>query len=115
MESAVELAPEAYPCRWNDCTKLYTDPELLYLHLTTDHVGRKATRNLCLKCHWADCSVETVKRDHITSHLRVHIPLKPHHCLVCNGQTECKLDIGISLSNIFNISTVTKLLNDHKI
>ncbi|KAH8555781.1 hypothetical protein BGW37DRAFT_478512 [Umbelopsis sp. PMI_123] len=84
METAVELSPEAFPCRWKDCTKIYTDPELLYFHLTTDHVGRKATRNLCLTCHWEDCSVETIKRDHITSHLRVHIPLKPHHCQYCS-------------------------------
>lgn len=25
----------------------------------------------------------TVKRDHITSHIRVHVPLKPHKCEFC--------------------------------
>jgi hypothetical protein len=25
----------------------------------------------------------TVKRDHITSHVRVHVPLKPHTCSIC--------------------------------
>ncbi|KAJ2960484.1 hypothetical protein NQZ79_g4091 [Umbelopsis isabellina] len=83
METAVELEPESYPCKWEGCRNIYNDPEQLYLHLTNDHVGRKATRNLCLTCHWVDCHVETVKRDHITSHLRVHIPLKPHHCSYC--------------------------------
>jgi uncharacterized Zn-finger protein len=83
METAVELEPESFPCKWEGCRNIYTDPEQLYLHLTNDHVGRKATRNLCLTCHWVDCHVETVKRDHITSHLRVHISLKPHHCSVC--------------------------------
>ncbi|KAM3584715.1 hypothetical protein VKS41_003523 [Umbelopsis sp. WA50703] len=83
METAVELEPESFPCKWEGCRNIYTDPEQLYLHLTNDHVGRKATRNLCLTCHWVDCHVETVKRDHITSHLRVHISLKPHHCSYC--------------------------------
>lgn len=74
--------PQLY-CRWADCSKTFSDPELLYAHLTTDHVGRKSTGNLCLTCHWDHCNVTVVKRDHITSHLRVHVPLKPHHCNVC--------------------------------
>ncbi|KIM33892.1 hypothetical protein M408DRAFT_49948, partial [Serendipita vermifera MAFF 305830] len=57
--------------------------ESLYNHLCTDHVGRKATNNLCLTCHWKDCGTTCAKRDHITSHLRVHTPLKPHLCDVC--------------------------------
>lgn len=70
-------------CRWTGCSQRFSDPELLYAHLTTDHVGRKSTGNLCLTCHWDHCHVTVVKRDHITSHLRVHVPLKPHHCSVC--------------------------------
>ncbi|KAG2186851.1 hypothetical protein INT44_003078 [Umbelopsis vinacea] len=70
-------------CRWGGCTQTYDDPEQLYVHLTNDHVGRKSTNNLCLTCNWGSCSVVTVKRDHITSHLRVHIPLKPHNCEIC--------------------------------
>ncbi|KAF1805197.1 hypothetical protein FB192DRAFT_1274748 [Mucor lusitanicus] len=73
-----------YNCRWENCNKIYTDPEHLYSHLTNDHVGRKSTGNLCLTCHWEDCEVSVVKRDHITSHLRVHVPLKPHHCNFCD-------------------------------
>lgn len=71
-----------YNCGWKDCSKVFTDPEQLYSHLTNDHVGRKSTGNLCLTCHWKDCEVSVIKRDHITSHLRVHVPLKPHHCNV---------------------------------
>lgn len=74
---------QRYHCRWENCSKIYTDPEHLYSHLTNDHVGRKSTGNLCLTCHWEDCEVSVVKRDHITSHLRVHVPLKPHHCNFC--------------------------------
>ncbi|KZT41374.1 hypothetical protein SISSUDRAFT_1042956 [Sistotremastrum suecicum HHB10207 ss-3] len=70
-------------CRWAPCTRSFPDPETLYLHLCNDHVGRKSTNNLCLTCKWADCGTTCAKRDHITSHLRVHTPLKPHVCEVC--------------------------------
>ncbi|KAI9493491.1 hypothetical protein BDB00DRAFT_872374 [Zychaea mexicana] len=75
---------EVLYCRWQNCNKGFSDPELLYSHLTNDHVGRKSTGNLCLTCHWENCDVSVIKRDHITSHLRVHVPLKPHHCSFCN-------------------------------
>lgn len=74
--------PSVYHCRWENCQRTYTDAELLYAHLTNDHVGRKSTGNLCLTCHWEQCDVSVIKRDHITSHLRVHVPLKPHRCTV---------------------------------
>ncbi|OMH83973.1 pH-response transcription factor [Zancudomyces culisetae] len=72
-------------CKWGHCTfRVDNDPDALYLHLTNEHVGRKALGNLCLECKWLDCNVKTGKRDHITSHLRVHIPLKPYTCEICN-------------------------------
>ncbi|KAI8072891.1 hypothetical protein BC940DRAFT_251426 [Gongronella butleri] len=70
-------------CLWKDCERTFFDAEILYSHLTNDHVGRKSTGNLCLTCHWDDCEVTVIKRDHITSHLRVHVPLKPHRCSYC--------------------------------
>ncbi|PKC71206.1 hypothetical protein RhiirA1_338377, partial [Rhizophagus irregularis] len=74
---------EELVCLWNQCFRTFEDPELLYGHLAHDHVGRKSTGNLCLSCHWDKCEVVTTKRDHITSHLRVHVPLKPHVCESC--------------------------------
>ncbi|RKO88444.1 hypothetical protein BDK51DRAFT_7295, partial [Blyttiomyces helicus] len=53
-------------------------------HLTNDHIGRKATNNLCLECRWGGCTVAYAKRDHVTSHLRIHVPLKPHVCPICS-------------------------------
>ncbi|PVV01318.1 hypothetical protein BB560_004265 [Smittium megazygosporum] len=71
-------------CKWAGCALgPFRDADELYSHLTNDHVGRKAKKNLCLDCKWLNCSVKTSKRDHITSHLRVHIPLKPHSCKEC--------------------------------
>ncbi|KAF7337443.1 hypothetical protein MSAN_02217100 [Mycena sanguinolenta] len=61
----------------------FADPEALYNHLCNDHIGRKSTNNLCLTCKWKDCGTTCAKRDHITSHLRVHTPLKPHVCDIC--------------------------------
>ncbi|KAG1828380.1 hypothetical protein EV424DRAFT_1485021 [Suillus variegatus] len=74
---------ESYNCQWVDCSATFTDPEVLYNHLCNDHIGRKSTNNLCLTCKWKDCGTSCAKRDHITSHLRVHTPLKPHVCEIC--------------------------------
>ncbi|KAI9434530.1 hypothetical protein F5148DRAFT_990051 [Russula earlei] len=72
-----------YNCQWLECSKYFPDPETLYNHLCNDHIGRKSTNNLCLTCKWKDCTTTCTKRDHITSHLRVHTPLKPHVCEIC--------------------------------
>ncbi|OMJ29833.1 pH-response transcription factor [Smittium culicis] len=72
-------------CLWQNCNAGdFADPDSLYVHLTESHIGRKTRGNLCLECKWANCSVKTSKRDHITSHIRVHVPLKPHICYFCN-------------------------------
>ncbi|WVQ78832.1 hypothetical protein IAT38_000923 [Cryptococcus sp. DSM 104549] len=74
---------EELRCKWGECKHTADSPDELYDHLCTVHVGRKSTNNLCLTCGWEGCGVQCVKRDHITSHLRVHTPLKPHPCSVC--------------------------------
>ncbi|ORY41320.1 putative transcription factor PacC, partial [Rhizoclosmatium globosum] len=58
--------------------------EALYDHLTNDHVGRG--KGLELICRWGPgpCNQSYSKRDHLTSHLRIHVPLKPHSCPVCS-------------------------------
>ncbi|KAI9595212.1 hypothetical protein BDF19DRAFT_341046, partial [Syncephalis fuscata] len=67
--------------------------ETLYQHLCDDHVGRHARGNLCLTCRWEDCQTSTNKRDHITSHLRVHVPLTPLRCRVCDKRYKRRQDL----------------------
>ena len=71
-------------CEWRGCTEDSENAEVLFNHICDVHIGRKLTNNLCLTCAWGDCTTTTVKRDHITSHIRVHIPLKPHSCSICS-------------------------------
>ncbi|KAK5122245.1 hypothetical protein LTR85_004155 [Meristemomyces frigidus] len=70
-------------CQWQGCGERTDTAESLYDHVCERHVGRKSTNNLNLTCQWGACRTTTVKRDHITSHIRVHVPLKPHKCDFC--------------------------------
>ncbi|KAI9928985.1 hypothetical protein MW887_001378 [Aspergillus wentii] len=74
---------EELSCLWQNCSEKCPTPEALYEHVCERHVGRKSTNNLNLTCQWGSCRTTTVKRDHITSHIRVHVPLKPHKCDFC--------------------------------
>ncbi|EPQ64959.1 Bgt-1512 [Blumeria graminis f. sp. tritici] len=73
---------ENLACQWERCSERCVSAEALF-HICEKHVGRKSTNNLNLTCGWASCRTTTVKRDHITSHIRVHVPLKPHKCDFC--------------------------------
>ncbi|PVU99847.1 hypothetical protein BB559_000363 [Furculomyces boomerangus] len=82
--------------------------------MTSTHIGWKAEGTLCLECKWKGCNVKTTKRDHITSHLRVHVSFKPHKCKQCTKSfkwiqdlkkhTKSHLDAGDSSSSDFNKS-----------
>ncbi|KAF2757938.1 hypothetical protein EJ05DRAFT_500459 [Pseudovirgaria hyperparasitica] len=77
------VASDSLTCQWANCGERCNSPEQLYDHVCERHVGRKSTNNLNLTCQWGNCRTTTVKRDHITSHIRVHVPLKPHKCEFC--------------------------------
>ena len=96
----VVAADDNLSCQWDKCTERCTSAEALFVrqlrpqflipkltlskdHICEKHVGRKSTNNLNLTCGWNSCRTTTVKRDHITSHIRVHVPLKPHKCDFC--------------------------------
>ncbi|KAI1074332.1 hypothetical protein F5B20DRAFT_563809 [Whalleya microplaca] len=82
-QSSGAAQDDSLTCRWANCSDKFTSAESLYEHICEKHVGRKSTNNLNLTCQWAQCRTTTVKRDHITSHIRVHVPLKPHKCDFC--------------------------------
>ncbi|KAI5475668.1 transcription factor PacC [Pseudohyphozyma bogoriensis] len=71
-------------CQWGPCELVFDDAETLYEHITGTHIGRKSAGTLSLECHWAGCTSKATKRDHLTSHARVHIDLKPHSCPICS-------------------------------
>lgn len=70
------MVETTFQCKWGACTKIYNNVEDLFVHLTNEHIGRKSTNNLCLTCQWNNCGTAAAKRDHLASHLRVHLPLK---------------------------------------
>ncbi|RDW71105.1 putative pH-response transcription factor pacC [Coleophoma cylindrospora] len=96
---AVVAADDSLACQWDKCSERCASAEALFVrsvlavppvpvfntseHICEKHVGRKSTNNLNLTCGWNSCRTTTVKRDHITSHIRVHVPLKPHKCDFC--------------------------------
>lgn len=100
-----------FKCLWKQCHIIFDTPELLYDHLCDDHVGRKSSNNLSLTCYWDDCLIQTVKRDHITSHLRVHVPLKPFHCESCPKSFKRPQDLKKHLKIHSHDHNQTKKLN----
>ncbi|KAI8621251.1 hypothetical protein BC830DRAFT_1058447 [Chytriomyces sp. MP71] len=74
------------PCEWSDCGETFEDPSLVYAHLTSVHVGKRpAKTHDGLRCRWGrSCAAVFTKRDHLTSHLRIHVPLKPFLCNICS-------------------------------
>ncbi|ORY12546.1 hypothetical protein BCR34DRAFT_563664 [Clohesyomyces aquaticus] len=81
--AAASVSGDQLICQWQNCGERCPSAEQLYDHVCERHVGRKSTNNLNLTCQWGNCRTTTVKRDHITSHIRVHVPLKPHKCDFC--------------------------------
>jgi len=100
-----------FRCLWKQCNIVFETPEILYDHLCDEHVGRKSSNNLSLTCYWDNCLIQTVKRDHITSHLRVHVPLKPFHCESCPKSFKRPQDLKKHLKIHTHDHNQTKKLN----
>nr|KAJ3421311.1 hypothetical protein HK105_003934 [Polyrhizophydium stewartii] len=84
-------------CEWtypHICTRSFNDTEGLYEHICNDHIGRRITNNLCLVCYWKGCSFTRNKRDHLTSHVKVHITMKPFKCRTCKRRFKRPQDLN---------------------
>ncbi|KAJ3206022.1 hypothetical protein HDU82_004823 [Entophlyctis luteolus] len=72
-------------CEWGGCGLAFADAEGLYKHVAEGHIGKKIPGvEMSLVCRWAACANSYTKRDHLISHLRIHIPFKPHLCPICH-------------------------------
>lgn len=95
-------------CRWEGCTLHFLDGDELYKHICTDHITkrpRKKSRSRSfdlsakesstptLYCKWENCSVSVQKRDHLTSHARIHIDAKPFECQYCTRKFKRPQDL----------------------
>ena len=75
-------------CHWRSptpCTAIFETDRALYEHVKASHIGYKRLGNLNMACAWNNCAVVCSKRDHITSHIKVHVHVKMFSChvLVC--------------------------------
>lgn len=70
-------------CHWEECLQQFDTADDLFSHVCAAHIGRKSAGTLSLECKWTGCRAKASKRDHLTSHCRVHVALKPHVCSIC--------------------------------
>ncbi|KAJ6000979.1 pH-response transcription factor pacC [Penicillium waksmanii] len=113
------------PCQWVGCSETFFTAEALYVSSSTDqwspkfltvvatqehicewHIGRKATNNLSLACQWDSCNAIAAKRYHITSHVRIHVPFKPHKCHVCDDSYKRPQDLKKHVKTHVNDSEI---------
>lgn len=82
-------------CEWTGC-KFIGSGSKIYDHLVEAHVTRctdKKDRSKKLFCRYGDCNVCVTKRDHLTSHLRIHVDFRPHACGICKRRFKRKQDV----------------------
>ena len=80
------------PCLWAGCSEFVSSSVLrdannaMQEHICEEHIGRWSQGNLDLACRWGACGRVFTKRDHITSHVKIHSEAKAERCAVC-GKT----------------------------
>ncbi|ORY29283.1 hypothetical protein BCR33DRAFT_724792 [Rhizoclosmatium globosum] len=97
--------PIVFLCLWNvgteqgnpkRCSLQFDDPDALYVHLSEDHIGRKALGTLQLTCDWIGCLHQGrafSKRDNVVSHCRSHVHFRANICKDCGSQFKWPQDL----------------------
>lgn len=83
-------------------------------HVCECHVGRKTNHSLNLICRWGACKNTTVKRDHMKSHVQVHVPYRPHKCEFCDRTFKRPQDLKKHVKTHADNSEVRSLEADMK-
>lgn len=82
------------PCLWLNCHMVFDHAKVLYLHICKDHVGKKRPLEHEYHCLWINCKHPiTLKRDHLISHIMVHVPLKSFSCDTCDKKFKRSHDV----------------------
>ncbi|KAJ5394743.1 pH-response transcription factor pacC [Penicillium cosmopolitanum] len=112
-------------CQWIGCSETFFTAEALYVsssadnlspkgltvvatqeHLCGWHVGRNITKTPSLACQWGNCNAVATKRYHMTSHVRAHVPFKPHKCHVCDDSYKRPQDLKNHVKTHVNDSEI---------
>lgn len=81
-------------CKWEDCMIVFLNSELLYRHVCDSHAIKHKTKDQEYTCKWGACkSLSTKKREHLISHLMVHIPMKKFKCVTCSKKFKRSHDL----------------------
>ena len=81
-------------CFWRDCNMIFAHAKLLYTHICEDHIGRKHPPTHEYHCLWGTCKHPmTYKRDHLISHIMVHVPMKKFSCEICRKKFKRSHDL----------------------
>jgi hypothetical protein len=54
-------------------------------HVCEGRIGRASRGQVQLTCDWDNCAKYFTKRDHITSHMKAHVPVNDLKCNVCDS------------------------------
>ncbi|XBW38297.1 hypothetical protein QEN19_003886 [Hanseniaspora menglaensis] len=81
-------------CLWKNCNIVLPDAKLLLHHIREDHIGRRHAAEHKYRCEWGDCQhAVAYKRDHLVSHVMVHIPLRNFACSSCEKKFKRSHDL----------------------
>lgn len=81
-------------CKWENCLTVFMNSELLHKHVGETHALKQRSDDREYSCKWGACNKATFKkREHLLSHLMVHIPLKRFKCITCQKKFKRSHDL----------------------